>query len=74
LPVAVDVKEVAQGLLDYLLARPPLDLAASVETEARLPEVAGGSLARTFKIIDPNLENRQSEQWERSFGIFNLLL
>jgi len=66
-----------QPILDHLMARPPLDLASSVETEARLPEVAGGlsvALARTFKIIDPNLKNPQSEQWERSFRVFNLLL
>ena len=59
------------------MARPPLDLAYGVETEARLPEVAGGlslALARTFKIIDPDLKNPQSEHWERSFRIFDLLL
>ena len=59
------------------MTRPPLDLACGVETEARLPEVAGGlsvALARTFRIIDPNLKNPQSEHWERSFRIFDLLL
>jgi Domain of unknown function (DUF1931) len=59
------------------ITTPPLDLACSVETEARLPEIAGGlslALARTFKIIDPDLKNPQSEHWERSFRIFDLLL
>jgi Domain of unknown function (DUF1931) len=58
-------------------ALPPLDLACSVETEARLPEIAGAlslALARTFKIIDPDFKNPQSERWERSFRIFDLLL
>jgi hypothetical protein len=32
------------------------------------------ALARTFKIIDPDLKNPQSEHWERSFRIFDLLL
>ena len=66
-----------EPILDHLMARPPLELAYSVETEARLPEVAGGlsvALARTFRIIDPNLKNPQSEHWERSFRIFDLLL
>jgi hypothetical protein len=66
-----------QPVLDGLMAQPPLDLALAVETEARLPEIAGGlsiALARTFKIIDPNVKNPQSEQWERSFRIFDLLL
>ena len=64
-------------ILEALAALPPLDLACSVETEARLPEIAGGlslALARTFKIIDPDLKNAQSEHWERSFHIFDLLL
>jgi Domain of unknown function (DUF1931) len=64
-------------ILDRLIALPPLDLACAVETEARLPETAGGlslALARTFKIVDPNLKNPQSEHWERSFRIFDLLL
>ena len=64
-------------ILDHLAARPPLDLAYSEETEARLPEIAGGisvALARTFKILDPELKNPQSEHWERSQRIFDFLL
>jgi hypothetical protein len=64
-------------ILEGLAALPPLDLACSVETEARLPEIAGGlslALARTFKIIDPDLKSPQSEHWERSFRIFDLRL
>jgi hypothetical protein len=66
-----------QPILDHLMARPPLDLAYGVATEARLPEVAGGlslALARTFRTIDPTLKSPQSEHWERSFRIFDLLL
>jgi hypothetical protein len=64
-------------IVDHLIAHPPLDLACAEETEAKLPEVAGGlslALARTFKIIDPNLKNPQLEHWERAFRIFDLLL
>src|SRR6266850_7272070 len=48
-----------EPILDYLTARPPLDLAYGEEIEARLPEVVGGlsvALARSFKIIDPALK------------------
>lgn len=64
-------------ILDHLSARPPLDLAYSVETEARLPAIVGGlsvALARTFKIIGPDLKNPQTEHWEKAFKIFDLLL
>ena len=64
-------------ILDQITARPPLDLAISVETEARLPAIAGGlsiALARTFKIIDPDLKNPQTLHWQRCFEIFDLLL
>jgi hypothetical protein len=66
-----------QPVLDDVVALPPLDLACAEDTEARLPEIAGGlslALARTFKIIDPDVENPQSEHWERSFRIFDQLL
>lgn len=66
-----------KAILDHLTAQPPLDLAYSAETEDRLPEIVGGvsvALARTFKIIDPDLKNPRSEHWERAFAIFNLLL
>lgn len=54
-----------------------LDLAYSEETEARLPTIVGGmsvALARTFKIVDPKIRNPRTEQWERAFQIFTLLL
>jgi hypothetical protein len=64
-------------ILDRLIANPPLDLELSEETEAELYAAAGGlsiALARTFKIIDPDLKNPQARHWERSFQIFDLLL
>ena len=60
-----------------LTAERPIDLEVSAATEGALPRVAGGlsvALARTFKILHPKLRNPQSEQWERSFRVFNLLL
>ena len=56
--------------------RPAL-FALSDETEARLPEIVGGitvALARTFKVIEPDLKNPETQHWERAVEIFNLLL
>jgi hypothetical protein len=66
-----------QPILDALTARPPLDFGYSAELEERLPEIVGGlslALAHAFKIIDPNVKNPQTWQWERAFRVFDLLL
>jgi hypothetical protein len=31
-------------------------------------------LAQAFTIVDPNVKNPQTAQWERVFRLFNLLL
>ncbi|EMD26065.1 DUF1931 family protein [Amycolatopsis azurea] len=64
-------------LLEQLLARPPLGMALSEDTEARLPAIAGGlsvALAQAFKIIDPRVKNPGSAEWDQVFRIFELLL
>ncbi len=64
-------------ILEHLAALPPLHLAYAEETEERLPEIAGGlslALARTFKIVDPELKNPQARHWQQIFQIFDLLL
>jgi Domain of unknown function (DUF1931) len=66
-----------QPILDRLAVRPPLDLALGEDTEARLPTIVGGlsvALARTFRIIEPELKNPRTEHWERVFRVFHLLL
>ncbi len=66
-----------EPILEHLTAQPPLDLAYSDETKERLPEIAGGisvALAHMFKIIDPDVKNPGSAEWERSQRIFDLLL
>jgi len=73
----IDEKIELQPILDQLTGRPPLDLAYGENTETQLPEVVGGlsvALARAFKIIDGNLKNPQTEQWQRCFRIFDLLM
>jgi len=67
-------------LTDYLgglMALPQTDLAIGDETEARFPEIAGGlclALSDTFKIIEPDLKNPQTKDWDRAYRLFDLLL
>jgi hypothetical protein len=66
-----------EPLLEWLARYPPLDASPSDETESRLPEIAGGlsvALARAFKIIDPEVKNPRTEQWDRVTRIFDLLV
>jgi hypothetical protein len=73
----IDVDIELQPILDYITARPAFELTRSQATEAQIPVIVGGlsvALARTFKIIDPDLKNPQTRHWERAFSIFNLLL
>ena len=57
--------------------RPPGDVTFGDETEDVLVEVFGGlgvALARSFRIIDPDVENPQTQHWDRSFALFRLLV
>jgi Domain of unknown function (DUF1931) len=64
-------------ILESLAARPPLDAALSERTQARLPLIFGGTsnaLAKTFKLIDAELKAVHSQEWERAFSLFRLLI
>jgi hypothetical protein len=64
-------------ILDQLTKLPLLDLDYTDDTRARLPEIVGGlsvALARSFKILDPDVKNPMSEHWDRTFRIFDLLM
>lgn len=64
-------------ILERIAAVPPLDVTVSEEATHHLPHVVGGlsvALARTFKILDPQVKNPQTSHWERSFRVFELLL
>jgi hypothetical protein len=66
-----------EPILGRLATHPPLDRALSEETEARLPAVVGGlsiALARTFRVIDPDAKNPQTQHWERVFHVFDRLI
>jgi hypothetical protein len=66
-----------EPILDRLANRPPLQFSYTDETEAMLPDLAGGlgvAVARALKIIEPDLKNPQTRQWELATRIFELLL
>jgi hypothetical protein len=56
---ALDLNIGLEPILDRAVPEPKIDLLYSEETEACLPALAGGlslALARTFKIIDPQIK------------------
>ncbi|GAA3072724.1 DUF1931 family protein [Streptosporangium carneum] len=64
-------------ILEQLATLPPLDVPTGKETVGRLPEIVDGrsaAPAQTFKIVDPEVKNPATEQWERTIGVFDLLL
>lgn len=66
-----------ESLLERLAKHPPFELMVADETEAGLPQIAGGltvALARAFKVIDPKLKNPRTGHWERVARVFDLLL
>ena len=64
-------------ILESLAARPPLDATLDEETEVRLPLLFGGisvALARMFRLIDPELKLVHTEEWDRAFQLFRVLV
>jgi histone H3/H4 len=64
-------------MLASIATRPQLELAVAADVDELLPEVAGGlslALGQSFRIIDPNVRNPATAQWERVVRIFDLLL
>jgi hypothetical protein len=73
----LDLVAELRPLLEEVATRPQLDLAVTVEVDELLPDLAGGlslALGQTFRLIDPNVRNPATAQWERAFRIFDLLL
>jgi hypothetical protein len=65
------------AILGRETAIPQIGVTPSADTEARLPEIAGGlavALARTFALVDPHVKNPAGAQWERVARLFELLL
>ncbi len=66
-----------EPILKQLATLPRLDLDYSKKIESSLPDLVGGitvALAKTFKVINPELKNPQSQDWERVINIINILL
>ena len=64
-------------ILEAVAARPPLDATLDEATERYLPEVFGGvsvALARSFTLIRAGVKAVHSEDWERAFSLFRLLI
>lgn len=60
-----------------LVGLPVIDLAYGAETEARLPDIAGGlclALGNCFTILDDEIEKPGSDHWDRADRLFELLL
>ena len=73
----IDEEIKLRPILDNLASRPPLDTELSEDTQGRLPLLFGSisvALARTFKIIDAELQAVHSQEWERAFSLFRLLI
>jgi hypothetical protein len=65
-----------RDLLRQLVRRPPADVTFDENTEEVLPELFGGlsiALARSFRVIDPTLENPSTQQWNQAFELFGLM-
>ena len=73
----LDEADELRRLLRESLRRPPDDVTFGEETEDVLVEVFGGmslALARTFRIVDPEVRNPSTDHWDRTFQLFRLLL
>jgi hypothetical protein len=73
LDTADDLREALRGSL----RRPPDDVTFGEETQAVLTDVFGGisvALARSFRIVDPDVKNPSTRHWDRAYEIFRLLL
>lgn len=56
---------------------PPTDLDYSEQMRSRLGSVAGAvsvALARTLRLLDPDMKNPQTVHWERAARLFDVLL
>jgi hypothetical protein len=65
------------GALREIAPVPPADFDFSEEARNSLATVAGGvsvALARVLRLVDPEVKNPQTTQWERSEQLFDVLL
>jgi histone H3/H4 len=63
--------------LERITAIPQMNLACSKEVEEELSILAGAliiMMAKIFKVIDPDLKNPVTEDWEKVKKIFDIIL
>jgi hypothetical protein len=63
--------------LERITEIPQMDLACSKEVEEELSVLAGAliiMMAKIFKVIDPDLKNPVTEDWEKVKKIFDIIL
>ena len=73
----LDTADDLRQWLGQTLRRPPADVTFGEETEGVLTDVFGGisvALARSFRIVDPDVKSPSSRHWDRAYEIFRLLL
>jgi hypothetical protein len=73
----LDVADEIRELLRGTLRRPPDDVTSGEEPEDTLADVFGGisvALARSFRIVDPDVRNPSTQHWDRAFELFRLTL
>ena len=66
-----------EPILEEVAARPPLDLAFADDTVARLPALFGAislAVAEIFKLLDSDLKEVHTREWERAFRIVKVLI
>ncbi len=66
-----------EPILAHLAQYPPLERELSADVEAMLPDLVGALifiLARTMKVVDPQVVNPDTETWERVAAILDLTL
>jgi hypothetical protein len=72
----LDEAEEIRDLLRQVVRRPPADVTFGEDTEKLLPELFGGlsiALARSFRVLDPTLENPSTQHWNQVFTLFRLM-
>jgi hypothetical protein len=74
---AFDADIQLRPILDQLTKFPVVELDYSDDTRAMLPEVAGGltvALARSFTVMNPDVKNPMTADWDRARKMFDLLM
>ena len=64
-------------ILEQQTSLPPLKLGISDMVEKKMPELVGAitiSLARVFKVINPELKNPGAREWEQVEEVYRILL